>query len=734
MKKSALSLMVGDQPNVNLSAWIPHLSQQYPVEQQAFIQQTGSLCELTGAEVSTPNGQSCLQFGLLIAEILTELNADAETLAAGMLYGCVRYAELSLEDIQEQLGPAVAKLIGGVIKMDAMQNLQTQTGRFPSHTAINNLRKMLLAMVDDVRIVLIKLAEKLTILRHMALLSEEEQRQNAKSVQDIYAPLANRLGIGHIKWELEDLAFRYLQPETYKSLSKALKKTRLERENYVKSVKQLLQTMAQELHIDNAEVSGRAKHIYSIHKKMQRKHVPLEEIFDAIAFRILVTSVEQCYTLLGHIHGLWKPVRQEFDDYISQPKSNGYRSIHTAVIGPENNAIEIQIRTFEMHQEAELGFAAHWIYKEGGIRPGGYEAKIAWLRQLLEWQQELSHQDTPLEKAYSEVLDDHIYVFTPQGDVIELPKRATPLDFAYHIHTGLGNRTRGAKVNGQIVPLTYALKIGECVEILTAREGHPSRDWLNPHLGYLTTSRAKAKVHHWFRQLDIESNCAAGQTMAEKEIRRLGLKNVDYHSAAKHLNFTKPEELFTAIGRGDITLVTLVHALQELQTPLTQTAAPILPATLTKSHVSPTDIEVEGVGNLLTHMAHCCKPIPGDSIVGYITLTQGVSIHRQDCSNVLHLSSHKQEKLIEANWGVKTQNNYPIDLTIQAYDRQGLIRDVTQLLLNEKITILALNTHLDKKNHTAQMQLTIEVNGLIPLSRIVNRITQLSNIIEVRRV
>ncbi len=735
MKKNKTALVITAEDAIPLETWLNNLADHYPVGENSLIARAATLAQLTGADAAAPNGESCLRQGLNMADVLIELQADQETIATALIYDCVRYADLSREDVSEQLGQEIAHLVSGVKKMDAVETLLEQIGRTPSQQAIDNLRKMLLAMVDDVRIVLIKLAERLTIIRHMAWLPPEEQQYEAKITQEIYAPLANRLGIGHLKWELEDLSFRYLQPEPYKSISKSLNAKRIEREIYVKQVIQVLEKTTDELQINKREITGRAKHIYSIFRKMQRKNVPFEEIYDVIAFRILVPTVEDCYSVLGQIHSLWKPIAKEFDDYISQPKANGYRSIHTAVIGPEDKNIEVQIRTFEMHEESELGVAAHWAYKEGATHKTGYEAKIAWLRQVLDWQKEVAHIDQPNEQVYSQALDDRIYVFTPQGDVIELPREATPLDFAYHIHSELGHRTRGAKVNGHMVPLTYALQIGQCVDILTTKKGHPSRDWLNPDLGYLKTSRAKAKVHHWLRQQDAEKNLLEGQAIVDKEFRRLGLKKVDLHALALKLNFHKTDDIFVAIGRGDITLHALTSVALEQQN-ASESSEPVftVPITTVKPAVAATDIDIEGVGNLLTHMAHCCKPIPGDEVMGYVTQGRGVSIHRQDCSNLLHISDRQKNRLIQVSWGSKTKEKYPVDLVIHAYDRSGLIRDITQLLMNEQLSILALTCSLNKKDHTAQINLSVEVHGLSPLSRILARINQVPNVTEVKRL
>lgn len=714
-----------------IDSWLHNFSAFYNTNEASIIRQACALARLTGSDSATSNAQSCLQQGIYIAEILKELEVDEEAIAAGILYSSVRYADLNLEDVSEQVSPIVAKLISGVSKMESMQGLQTQTKHRPSHQAIDNLRKMLLAIVDDVRIVLIKLAERLAVLRHLSHLPEAEKHQEARITMEIYAPLANRLGIGHLKWELEDLSFRYLEPQTYLTISKALKSTRREREVYVKKMIHLLEKTATELGIERVEVTGRAKHIYSIYRKMTRKNVNLDEIYDAIAFRILLPTVQDCYGVLGHIHSLWKPIPKEFDDYITQPKPNGYRSVHTAVYGPDNHPIEIQMRTFEMHHEAELGVAAHWAYKEGRTKLTGYEAKIAWLRQVMEWQKEVS--DEPTEKMLSQAFEDRIYVFTPQGDVLELQQGATSLDFAYQIHSALGHRCRGAKVNGQIVPLTYALKTGECVELLTAKEGHPSRDWLNPHLGYLKTSRAKAKVLQWFRQQDAEQNQIEGHNAWDKEVRRLGLKHIDLNVLAHKFNFTRPEELFVAIGRGDVALASVTHFAQELIAP-SKEPEPFLPSWNKPTEQSNAEIEIQGVGNLLTHIANCCKPIPGDAVIGYVTVGHGVSVHRQDCSNILHVNETHKERLIQVSWGSQTQNQYIVDLVIRAYDRHGLIRDITQFLLNERISVVGLTCSTDKKDHTAQINVSIEIHGLNPLGRVLAKLLQIENVIEARRV
>jgi GTP pyrophosphokinase len=729
------TLILDDSGDIDLQAWLQNLPTRYATDEHSLISHAASLAQLTGSDTPTPIGISCLEQGLRIGKILSELNVDEETMAAGILYSCVRYAELDLEDISEELTIAISKIIRGVEKMDAIDSLSASSDGHLSKRKMDNIRKMLLAMVDDIRIVLLKLAERLVILRHASLLSPDEQIKEANITHTIYAPLANRLGIGHIKWELEDFSFRYLQPDTYKEISKALKSTRKERELYVQNMISFLEkTMKEQLGLEKVEVTGRAKHIYSIYKKMTRKKVGLEEIYDALAFRILVPKIEDCYGVLGQVHGLWKPIKKEFDDYVTTPKPNGYRSIHTAVIGPEDKYFEVQIRTFEMHEEAELGVAAHWIYKEGEPVKRGYEAKIAWLRQLMDWQQEVTNAENVEDNDQTQIFDDHIYVFTPQGDVLELPKGATPLDFAYHIHTDVGHRCRGAKVAKHIVPLSYELKMGDSVSILTTKEGQPSRDWLNPHTGYLKTARAKSKVHQWLRQQDVEKNIESGQAQYEKELRRLNLKNFDSKALIHKMHFQKAEDFYGSLGRGDITIPAVIHAIEELLKPEIKTDDTPEIAKSSHKKIAPTDISIEDVGNLLTSTALCCKPIPGDDIIGYITRDKGVSIHKADCPNILNTPEQNKPKLINVNWGTKTENKYHADLVIHTYDRQGLVRDITHLLVSEKVSLLGLTTSIDKGDSTTRINLSIEVNGLNPLSKILNKIQQIPNVIEVTRI
>ncbi|MBA2654337.1 MAG: GTP diphosphokinase [Gammaproteobacteria bacterium] len=730
-------LVYTDRGAINIEAWLYNLVMERQKSDENLLREASFLAKLAGEDHLTPNGESCLHQGLAMAEILADLNLDDDTLAAAMVYSSVQNADLTLEDVEEHLGKEVTKLIRGTRQMDAVHSLHGKLTQ-GTHLAstIDNLRKMMLAMVDDVRVVLLKLAERLCILRNMLAFSEVEMKRIAKETMDIYAPLANRLGIGHLKWQLEDLAFRYLEPEEYHLLSKGLKERRVDREDYVVSLINTLKDELQKAEISDCDVTGRAKHIYSIFRKMQRKHVTLDEIYDAIAFRILVSNIEDCYSTLGIVHSLWEHIPKEFDDYIIHPKPNGYRSIHTAVIGPNDKYIEIQIRTFDMHREAELGVAAHWIYKEGSTSKTSYETKIAWLRQVMGWQKEITETQKESQEIFSNIFEDRLYVFTPNGDVIELPGGSTPLDFAYHIHTELGHRCRGAKINGSIVPLTYSLKSGEKVDILTAKQGHPSRDWLNPHLGYLKTARARAKVLNWFRKQDYDRHHAEGHDLLERELKRLGIRDVSYEELSDKLHQKSKEEMLVALGRGDLRIHNVMLAAQ-MMTDTPKETEKFIPTfadvSKIKSQVSDADIVFEGVENLLTYLAKCCKPVPGDQIIGYITMGRGISIHRQDCQNLVERSTLFPDRKIEVKWGGGSDKRYPVDLNVLSYERDDLVQHITALLANEHIPIAAINITHNRTNNTAMIHLTIEVDSLNPLSRLLARISQLQGVISVQR-
>lgn len=718
--------------SIDVEQWIHGLSTKGYLDNLDLIRTACTLSQLAGQDHATETGQTCLQQGLAMADLLADLEVDQDTLAAAIIFENVHYADLSIDDVQEQLGSNIAKLVKGIEKMSAMHSVQAFNKYPQNKQQIDNIRKMLLAMVDDVRVVLIKLAERLCILRTASHLSEPIRKQLATEAMEIYAPLANRLGIGAIKWEMEDLAFRFLYPEEYKEIAKGLKAKRLERDNFVNGIVAQLNQQIKETGATHFAVYGRSKHIHSISKKMKRKNVSLDEIYDATAVRVLVDTEEQCYEVLGMVHTLWVQIPAEFDDYIFNPKSNGYQSLHTAVVGPEGRVFEVQIRTFHMHDLAEMGVAAHWKYKEGSVQQKeSHERKIEWLRDVLAWHQEMAANKGVSESVTTEFLEDRVYVFTPDGDVLDLQHGVTPLDFAYHLHSDLGHRCRGAKINGHIVPLTYQLKTGDKVEVLTGKEIKPSRDWINPHLNYLKTSRAKAKVLHWFKMQDYDNNVQDGRELLDKELKSLGVKSDKLNEAVAALNFRKIDDLYASLGRGDIKIGQIVNkltptgTLEKNQLKLVKNQA--------RPEVTGSDLRIEGVGNLLTFMARCCQPVPGDTVIGYITIGRGVSVHRQDCPNIIHASERQKQRFLQVTWGSSTRENYVVDLVIKAFDRSELLKDVTSLLSNEKAYVYALQTHSNKHENTAYINLTIEIDGLDSLSRLLTKLEQIPNVLEARR-
>ncbi len=730
---------------VDIDAWIQRLNGLHAQPDSTRVE-LGRACCLaqevdpvpTDTAVSWGGDTSCFRIGLEMAEILADLQMDQDTLVAAILYRSVREQKLSLDRVREDFGDTVTKLIKGVLRMAAIsyQHYDHDERVFGRQSAeqVDNVRKMLVAMVDDVRVALIKLSERTCAIRAVKNATVERQRHVAREVSEVYAPLAHRLGIGHIKWELEDLSFRYLEPDDYKRIARLLDERRLARQEYIDHVLEVLRGELLSADI-NGEVTGRAKHIYSIWRKMQRKGIGFSQVYDIRAVRILVPTVRDCYTVLGVVHSLWRNIPHEFDDYIASPKENGYRSLHTAVIGPENKVLEIQIRTFAMHEEAELGVCAHWRYK-GTDTDGGrdsYEQKIAWLRQVLEWHDELGGDVVPLQDDLRGIDQDRIYVFTPEGHVVDLPKGATPLDFAYRIHTDIGHRCRGAKVNNRIVPLNYHLNNADQVEVLTGKREMPSRDWLSPALGYLNTARARAKVQHWFKVQARDQNIAEGQALLDREFKRLALLDLDFEALAQKLNMKTLDDLYAAVGASDIGVGQVLGAAQRLLDAKLP-REPVIPfRTRSPSGKKGSDVYIEGVGNLLTHIAQCCNPVPGDAIVGYITLGRGVSIHRQDCSNVLQLQADEPARIIKVEWGETPQSTYSVDIIIEAYDRYGLLRDITALLDAEKINISAMQTLSDKRKNTVDMLLTAEIRGFDELSRILTKLNQLPNIASARR-
>jgi GTP pyrophosphokinase len=732
---------------VDIQAWIDRLNSQH-VQSDATRAELVRAAELSlslvtiRAEDDHNWGEdfTCFRIGLEMAEILADLQLDQDALVAAILYRAVRENKITLLEIQKQFGDTVSKLVKGVLRMAAIsyqrnENEERVLGN-QADVQAEKIRKMLVAMVDDVRVALIKLAERTCAIRALKSASAQRRKQVAREVSDIYAPLAHRLGIGHIKWELEDLSFRYLEPDEYKQIAKLLDERRLARQEYIENMLSLLRDELKVAEIAG-EVTGRAKHIYSIWRKMKRKDIPFSQVYDIRAVRILVPSIRDCYTVLGIVHSLWRNIPHEFDDYIASPKENGYRSLHTAVMGPENKVLEIQIRTFEMHEESELGVCAHWRYKgtDTDAEQDSYEQKIAWLRQVLEWHEELGGDgdSLQLQDDLRAVDQDRIYVFTPDGHVVDLPRSATPLDFAYRIHTDVGHHCRGAKINNRIVPLNYHLNNADQVEILTGKREAPSRDWLNPALGYVNTARARAKIQHWFKQQARDQNIAEGQALLDREFKRLALLDLDFESLAKKLRFNTLDDLYAAVGASDIGVGQVLNAAQK-QLDAADPQQPLIPfKAKSPSKKKPSDFYIEGVGNLLTQIASCCSPVPGDAITGYITLGRGVSIHRQDCSNILQLQSDEPQRIIKVEWGNAPQSAYSVDILIEAYDRYGLLRDITTLLDNERINISALQTLSDKRKNTVDMQVTAEIRSFDELSRILTKLNQLPNIASARR-
>jgi GTP pyrophosphokinase len=613
------------------------------------------------------------------------------------------------------------------------------------------LRKMLLAVVSDPRLVLARLAEQLVRLRHARNLPAEERGRLALETRAVFAPLANRLGVWQLKWELEDLAFRYLEPEEYRRVAAALNEKRTDRERYIEALCKDLQEHLRKTGIA-AEVYGRPKHMYSIYRKMQRKHLEFEQVFDVRAVRVVVGSIPDCYAALGVVHGLWTYIPGEFDDYIATPKGNYYRSIHTAVIGPQARSVEVQIRTREMHEHAELGVAAHWTYKEGGSRDSQYEQKIQWVRRLLE-PQEGGDRDF-LEGMRTELFEDRVYALTPKGEVVDLPRAATPLDFAYNVHTSLGHRCRGAKVNGRIVPLTYSLSNGEIVEIITAKHEAPSRDWLAPEQGYLVSARNRAKVRAWFRKQDVTDNRSAGRAIAERELTRISARPVSERSTpagkggertaattyrpelfsalVRELQARDADHLYQSLGEGEITVTQLLQAAERLLQP-PQPQHPIRPNRPARGRRG-SPVEIEGVGDLPTTLARCCAPLRPQPITAYVTLGRGVTIHRSDCPSLNRMRSVKPERVLNVEWTSAESAALRVQIAVSAYDRRGLVRDVTDILALERVSIEAMTTTTDREAGKAFISLTFSVTDLEQLARVLRRLSAVPNVIHARRV
>jgi GTP pyrophosphokinase len=719
------------------------LPKNYSVLDIERIEKAYHLAEVAHQDQTQPNGSPYISHCVSVAAILAEISVPPELIITGLIHDVVEDTEITLEEIEKEFGPEIAGLIDGVTKLTHLPNLlrgdhqlkskaggkEQGTYRKTREDAIaESLRKTYMAMSDDIRVVIVKLADRLNVMRSLSYFSEEMQKQIAQETLDIFAPLANRLGIWQIKWELEDLAFRYNAPDKYKEIAEKLANRRADREEQIQLI---IKRLREELQAEgiSAKISGRPKHIYSIYQKMSRKDMPFEMLMDLRGVRLIVDDVASCYKALGIVHMKWRPIPGEFDDYIAARKENNYQSLHTAVIFDDGKPLEVQIRTQKMHDSAEYGIAAHWRYKEDDAKiKESYQQKISWIRSLFNWQQEDEDAEELVDSWKSDVFKDRVYLLTPQGDIIDLPAGSTPIDFAYHVHTEIGHRCRGAKVNGKLVSLDYVLETGNQVEILTAKRGGPSRDWLNPNLGLVQTSRARSKIKQWFKRQDRELNLEQGKNILDKDFKRLGMKNVDLEQVLPEFNIKTVDDLYVAIGCGDIGTGRIVNKLAEkeeeqLDTDLT------LDYVEAPSGIMPSEsIRVMGLKGIATTMAKCCNPMPGDAIIGYITRGRGATIHRQDCPNILQIT--EKERLVKVSWG-QPGRTFTVPIQIKAYDRQGLMTDISTIISDENVNLIDMSMKMNQ--HLANIKLIVGVKGISQLSRLLTRIESLPNVFEANR-
>ncbi|MBN8580647.1 MAG: bifunctional (p)ppGpp synthetase/guanosine-3',5'-bis(diphosphate) 3'-pyrophosphohydrolase [Anaerolineae bacterium] len=721
---------------------IEQLPETYSLADRELVMRAYVIAEEAHREQKRHSGEPYINHCLAVAGILAELKVPAEVIVAGLLHDTVEDTSITLSDIRRDFGDAVKILVDGVTKLTQLPRvsrgdqhaentdneaedeiiLPALLGRKEDMIS-ETLRKTFLAMGEDVRVVLIKLADRLHNMRTLGHMPEHKRRRIAQETLDIFAPLANRLGIWQLKWELEDLSFRYVQPEKYKEIAESLAERRPDRERQLEEIKENLVRLLEKNNI-KAEVSGRPKHIYSIFKKMQNKDKSFGMLYDVRAVRLIVPDVPACYSALGVIHTTWRPIPGEFDDYIAVPKDNHYQSLHTAVMFDDRRPLEIQIRTQEMHMSAEYGIAAHWRYKEGGKHDKQFEQRIKDLRKMMEWRSDVNDATEFVESMQSDVFRDRVYVFTPRGDIIDLPAGSTPIDFAYHVHTDIGHRCRGARVNGKLVPLDHELKTGDQVEVLTAKRGGPSRDWLNNNLALVKTQRARSKIRVWFKILEDEQNLATGRDTLERELGRLGITEVNFEKLARELGYKTPDAMFIHLGTGELSTSLIIKKFSD-----EEEQKDILEANAPASSSKSTDaVEVVGLKGMLASMAKCCNPAPGDQIIGYITRGRGATIHRQDCPNILQTPD--RERLLKVGWG-HVEQTFPVPVKIKAYDRQGLMSDISILLSDENININNVSVNVNRS--IADLRLIIEVKDLTQLSRILTRIENLPNVMEAIR-
>jgi GTP pyrophosphokinase len=732
----------------NLLEVLPEI---YSVVDRELIMRAYQFAEQAHSGQRRASGEPYITHCVAVAAILAEMRVPPAVVIAGLLHDIVEDTNRTQVDIRREFGDEVAHLVDGVTKLTNLprvergdQHLEEQdepddNGDDPLISIESDprgrkkdlrnetLRKTFMAMGDDIRVVLIKLADRLHNMRTLGFMPENKRKRIAQETVDIFAPLASRLGIWRIKWELEDLSFRYINPEKYKEIAENLAERREDREYQIDQILARLRALLDQSNIQ-VEISGRPKHIYSIYRKMVEKGRPFDMVRDLRGVRLIVQDIPSCYAALGVIHTHWRPIPHEFDDYIASPKDNFYQSLHTAVLYDDGKPLEVQIRTSEMNQRAEYGIAAHWRYKERGKRDDDYEQRINWLRKLMEWRQEVEDAQEFVDGMKTDVFQDRVYVFTPRGDIIDLPTGSTPIDFAYHVHTEIGNRCRGAKVNGKLVTLDYSLKTGDQVEILTAKQGGPSRDWLNPTLGLVRTQRARSKIRQWFKIQDREQNLIQGKSILDKELRRLGVVGVDLEDLAQYFEFKNVEELYVGLGCGDLTLGRIINKLSEVEEDK-DLLRELHPTIETKKDI--TGVTVLGLKGILTNFARCCNPAPGDEIVGYITRGRGATIHRLDCPNVARMRDRDKERIVKVSWG-EAQKTYPISVQVKAYDRQGLMGDVYNVLNNENVNMLDVDVKVT--HNLASIKMIIEVGDVAQLSRILTRIENLPNVMEAHRL
>ncbi len=661
-----------------------------------------------------------------VARRVVDMGSDRDAVIATLLSDPGLRDALGSKQIETEFGGTIARLTEGVNKLNTLKDVKGQA-RINSPEQAERLRRLLMAIISDVRVMLIKLCyrvERLPLLKHD---DYERRRWVAQETLDIFAPLANRLGMGLLKWELEDLAFRALEPQAYKRIAKLLEEKRSEREAFIEGFTIQLKDMLEQQEIV-AIVQGRVKHIVSIWRKMQRKNLEFHELFDVRAVRILVDSVADCYAVLGIVHTTWQHIPKEFDDYIANPKENGYQSLHTAVVAADGKIVEVQIRSHEMHEKSELGVASHWRYKEGAKLDRRMESNIAQMRDLLQGSaEEVSDVISEISTEHS---NDRVYVFTPAGQIVDIPQGGTPLDFAYSIHSEVGHRCRGAKVNGRIVNLTKVLQTGDEVEILTTRESRPSRDWMNKNLGFIKSAGTRSKVRNWFNHQDFEQNLLDGKSIYDRTLSKYSIHNPNLKDLVTHFKRKESEQFFADIGRGLITSAQILGYLQSEpeQDPFKKVKKE------TRPPKSRDEVSIHGVGNLMTQFARCCKPVPGDTIIGFITINSGISIHKRSCSNILSLPEEKRQRLIEVEWGQENVSVYPVEVSISAYQRTGLMQDISTILANLKVNLLDINSTTNKEEQMVFTQLTMEIHGVDELVLIIDKLSQLPNVQDVRRI